>query len=847
MEKSFQQALREARKLGDQTMTVAHALQYLGMTAHYQGELSKAEDYFRQALAIEEKLAPGSLAATANIANLGMIFNERGDLTQAERYCRRALEVEEVLEPDTYNVAEQNLNLGSIALTRNDLAAAEKYYRHAWKVLQELDATPAYIVNVLSRLVEVALLQNDVTKAEDYLRQAPLASEPFYRSFVLIDLGDVARARRDFAKGQEYYVQALAVLEQFVPGTDYVATLLNKLGEVELEQGDLVRATEYYQRGRSLWEKLAPGSANYAESLAGLAQIARRQQRPEAVAQFYDQALDALESQNNHLGGSDDVRSGFRARYADYYKDYIGFLMDQKKPEKAFQVSERLRARTLLESLPFVRIPRTVDQTLSQQERELRESLDAKFSRHAQLLNVIHSESQRAALDKEINDLLVQYKEIEGQIRTSDPAYAALTQPQPLTANQVQQELLDANTLLLEYSLGEEHSYVFLLSQTAISAYELPKRAEIEAAAGNVYDLLTFSRRSLHGESELLRKRRLTRADAKADQAIASLSRTLLEPLAHQLTGKRLLIVSDGALQYVPFALLPLPQPSASRGVLPLVAEHEIVNLPSASVLSVLRRQELARKPAALAVAILADPVFAGRDDRLRLDAAVSETAIPKDAQDTNGNTDLDRSAAETGVSSDGIFPRLPFTRREADAVAAIAGNENVLEALDFDASKATALSPRLKDYRIIHFATHGMLNNDHPDLSGLVLSLVDRKGQSQDGFLRMLDIYNMELNADLVVLSACQTAIGKQVGEEGLMGLTRGFMYAGAPRVLASLWKVDDEATAAMMKKFYESMLRDHQTPAAALRAAQQWMRTQKAWQSPYYWAGFILQGEWK
>jgi len=192
-------------------------------------------------------------------------------------------------------------------------------------------------------------------------------------------------------------------------------------------------------------------------------------------------------------------------------------------------------------------------------------------------------------------------------------------------------------------------------------------------------------------------------------------------------------------------------------------------------------------------------------------------------------------------------FPRLPFTRREADAISSIAPKGDVTEDLDFDASKATALSAQLKDYRIVHFATHGLLNNEHPELSGLVFSLVDKQGNEQDGFLRMLDIYNMELNADLVVLSACQTALGKEIGEEGLIGLTRGFMYAGAPRVVASLWKVDDEATAELMKKFYEGMLRDHQTPAQALRSAQQWMRTQKPWQAPYYWAGFVLQGEWK
>jgi CHAT domain-containing protein len=149
--------------------------------------------------------------------------------------------------------------------------------------------------------------------------------------------------------------------------------------------------------------------------------------------------------------------------------------------------------------------------------------------------------------------------------------------------------------------------------------------------------------------------------------------------------------------------------------------------------------------------------------------------------------------------------------------------------------------------YRIVHFATHGILNNEHPELSGLVFSLVDKHGNPRDGFLRLYNIYNLNLEADLVVLSACQTALGKQINGEGLMGVTRGFMYAGASRVVASLWKVDDAATAELMKKFYSEMIKVGRRPADALRVAQLWMQKQERWRAPYYWAGFILQGEWR
>jgi CHAT domain-containing protein len=587
----------------------------------------------------------------------------------------------------------------------------------------------------------------------------------------------------------------------------------------------------------------------------------RRKQRLNEATQLYEQALNALETQSVRLGGDPEAHSSFRAKYSGAYTNYIDLLLVQGKTEQAFKVLERARARTLLEMLTQagIDIHKGIDASLLEQEHTLQRSLSSKSALHTELLNGVHTAEQVASLDKQLQELLDQYLDTETQIRTHSPAYAALTQPQPLSANEVQQQLLDTKTLLVEYSLGEERSYVFAVTPDSLDAYELPKRSAIEDAARHVYELLITRKLTVKGEEATERHARLASAEKEYSQTVAELSRMVLGPVTAKLQGKRLLIVSDGALEYIPFSVLPVPSSANSPHSVPLVAEHEIVNLPSASVLAVLRKEEVNRTQPSKAVAVLADPVFAAGDDRLlpanragqAVHDSVNKTASSSENTDSDllpdGPSDLDRSARDVGVSGDRMFLRLPFTRREAQAIQAIAQPGDVTEHLDFDASKTTALGPQLKDYRIVHFATHGLLNNDHPELSGLVFSLVDRQGKPQDGFLRMLDIYNMELNADLVVLSACQTALGKQIGEEGLTGLTRGFMYAGAPRVVASLWKVDDEATAALMKKFYEGMLREHQTPAHALRAAQQWMRTQKQWQSPYYWAGFILQGEWK
>jgi CHAT domain-containing protein len=251
-------------------------------------------------------------------------------------------------------------------------------------------------------------------------------------------------------------------------------------------------------------------------------------------------------------------------------------------------------------------------------------------------------------------------------------------------------------------------------------------------------------------------------------------------------------------------------------------------------------------------VAVLADPVFQEDDPRITVGANRGAKPVPPGGQDVaqieKVQKDLTRSAAESGWNGAGAgFGRLLETRSEAKAILRLVPPDQAKQAFDFDANKATATSPELANYRIIHFATHALFNNVHPALSGIVLSLVTADGTPQDGLLRLSEVYNLRLPAELVVLSGCQTGLGKSIRGEGLVGLTRGFMYAGAARVVVSLWKVDDKATSELMKRFYQGMLGQHLPPAAALRAAQMGMLQEKRWQSPYDWASFVLQGDWR
>jgi len=585
---------------------------------------------------------------------------------------------------------------------------------------------------------------------------------------------------------------------------------------------------------------------------------------------------------------SQALRASYFASIQQYFELNIDLLMrqrDQRPSENlaalGLEQSERSRARSLLEQLTEARADflRWGDPALIERLRYLQRQINVKAERKMQLANAKAAEDELLTVSKEVASLVIEREQVEAQIRAKKPRDPALTQPQPSSLKEIQQ-LLDENTLLLEYSLGSERSYLWAVTRTGLQSYELPGRAAIEKATRGVYDLL-ISRQPAPGQTEKQR-------DAQYWRQASALSRMLLKPVAGQLCAKRLLIVTEGVLQYIPFGALPAPETGRRRdgeterqgdgeterrrdretgrwidretrskgdrlsvspsprlpvSPTPLIVKHEIVNLPSASMLAVLRRETQKRTPPPKAIAVLADPVFEADD--LRVLAAQGKLKSPPQQQVASARST--QTFADQGLTRGAInLSGLPSTRREAEAIRRVAPADGMF-ALGFDANRAKVISPDLRQYRIVHFATHGILDSQNPELSAIVLSLVDQQGQPQDGFLRLHDIYNLNLPVELVVLSACDSALGREIKGEGLVGLTRGFMYAGAARVAASLWKVDDEATAELMAQFYGRMLNDRMSPTAALREAQVAIWRQPRWSAPYYWAAFVMQGEWK
>jgi len=564
--------------------------------------------------------------------------------------------------------------------------------------------------------------------------------------------------------------------------------------------------------------------AGEASSLTGLARLARAGGRLDEARTHIEAALERIESLRTAVARQ-ELRSSYLASKQDEYELYVDVLMQMHRRDPtagydraALEASDRGRARSLLDMLAEARadLRRDVSPEILERERTLQRELNARESARLQLLSGRHSDAEAAAIQKDVGALLAAYQGIQAQIRTASPRYAALTQPRPPHADEIR-ALLDTDTVLVEYALGEPRSYLWIVTDGTLRSVELPGRDAIEEPARRLHELLG------RGSQRVVR--------TQIRLAAADLSRMLLEPIGGELRRKRLLVVTTGVLQYVPFAML--PDPSPTRTGQPLIVDHEVAYLPSASMFKLLRDEHGAGAMTGRSVAVLADPVFDRSDPRAGRAAGRRG--------DVESARDVERAAAESGVMR---FERLVFSRQEAQTIAALAPRGQVLKALDFDASRATATTPKLGEYDIVHFATHTLINSAHPELSGIVLSLVDERGGGQDGFVRVHEIFNLRLAADLVVLSGCQTALGKEIRGEGLIGLTRGFMYAGVPRVVASLWNVKDSATSELMQRFYRGLLQTKLTPAAALRAAQVSMWRDPRWSAPYQWAGFVLQG---
>lgn len=823
--RAFQQALSFYRERGNRTEE-ARLLNEIGPTWRLMGEPDKAAECYQRVLHLARETGDRFTEVTA-LNNLGVVYY-RIDPQKALTFLERALAgwrelADPAREADTLqNLGESYILLGHLEESITLLSQALVLKRQVNDRRGEAGtlATLGW-AHYRAGDLAAALRAYDRSLAlrQETGDQRGEASTLDRRATVLAKLG---RKREALAS----YRAALAILQR-VGDRSNEGYVLVSLGELDEASGRAESALKSFAQALQRFQQTgdhygdAPASARW-----GRARVARQLGRLSLAQSEIEEALRIVESLHSEVQNR-AFRTSYLAARQDYYDLYVEILMARHEREpgqgweaKALEVSNRARARSLLQSLAEAQANHlaATEPALLAAAQSLETRIRARELRRLELLEEGPANREVAALERELSTLLLEYESLQGRIRSANPRVVALAHG-PLGIREIQQ-LLDPDTLLLWYALGPERSFLWVVGHDSIAAHPLAGRAEIEATARQVHDLLTNShKKGLREQARL---------------AAAVLSDMVLGPAAGRLGSKRLLIAADGALQYVPFAALPV----GGRRV-PLLTEHEIVRIPSAAVLALVRRGLAERRPAARTLAVVADPVFRRDDPRvLRRAGAV----VP--ARRSPPATAAERSAREVGMDG---FDRLVFSAAEAEAILALVPEPERLEALGFRASRAMVLSGELSRYRILHFATHGLLNERHPELSGVVLSLVDEEGRPQDGFLRVHDLVHLNVPAELVVLSACRTALGKEIRGEGLVGLAHGFLVAGAGRVLVSLWNVNDLATAELMERFYRHLLQDGMRPAEALRAAQLSMLREERWAAPYYWAGFTLQGEWR
>jgi len=851
----YEQSVEEFAALGDD-YEQARSLQSMSEMLGWANRLQEAQQGLERALPLWQR--SGDRAGESRcLDELAANHVRQGDSKTGLEIYAQALALRRALGPQPYSEGRIVNGMAIAQANLGDVPGAIGRYTEAMELARQSGDETAYAVALKNRAGQYSALGeterslHDLQDARARFRALGARREEGVAEFAI---GTTWRDQKRLDLAWQSFQRALPLLE--ATGEDRFAALaLDYMGLVRLEQGRpreaetlLDQALRRLQAGgdqrmaatvrmnqarvlaatgrvneartslvgtcatlRQLGDRFHEGECNYhlAEVELGGGQW------PEALAHV-GTAIRITEEMRGTIQASSE-RSAWIAAVHPQYELLAAVLLTlhAREPGKgwdaaALEASESARARALLEVLTAARVDvqSGVDSALLAVGKKLDERAEKARRALRSVLSREHKAEEADQLERELEALRVERESLEQKMRASSPRYAALVPAAPLSLAEIREKVLDDSTTLLEYLVGEKRSFVFAISRTQVEAAVLPGRKALQRTV-----------------SAVVRRWSDPGAVDDATGPAAALSRTVLGPVARALQGNTLLVVADGPLLGIPFAALPLPGGGGA-----LLDKYTLVSSPSASVVAALRSTREEARAEGPELAILADPVVEGR----------SVAEVPAGPQ----LAALVRALEDAGLNR---LEPLPGSRREAKRIASYLPPERVVTALGAEASRDTALGPEVARARIVHFATHALLDVRRPELSGIVVSERDAAGRPHNGFLSLADISSMRLSAELVVLSACRTGLGKEVRGEGLVGLTRGFMNAGAPRVLASLWKISDTATAMLMTRFYREMLEDDLAPAEALRTAQRALRTDRRTSAPQAWAGFVLEGDWR
>ena len=772
-------------RAGDGALQAA-ALAKQGNARFQSGALATAAARYRQALELAGADGDATTRAEA-LRGLGRVAREQGEFQQALDHYEEARGLQPTADLlNDLGVLHARF-LGDLEGGRELIAAARDGYP---------DDDPRRAVP-LNQLGQLAFEAGRRGEARAHFEAAlPLRQRRCDRAVTVARLAGVEAAELRGDEARRLVAEALELAGEAPcpkPATTHLLA-----GDAALALGDGRRAADAYRRCAEIGDRVGDRAAG-AWCLAGVARARRRlADLPGALAAGRAALELALRPRADVL--RTDLRMSYFSTVQELFDLVIGLSVDLGEDEEAWLFAERARARSLADLLAEADagLRRDAPPALVARERELRREVSALENRRLET----DDPDAAQALARRIEERLGELDRVGGELRRG----AALADPaRDLSLADLRRQL-DGNRLLLEYRLGKEASFLWLVGADTLSSHRLPPRGEVEALTRQARTRISGLRWPRHGHPA----------------ALCELSSLLLAAVADRLGDRPLVVVPDGALETFSFAALPDPRGDLDAGCAaaqPLVAGHQISYLPSAATLAVQRRRFADRRPAAGALALVADPVYAVDDERLPAAVRGSAGEPPRSLR------------------------RLRFAGDEARQIAALAPAGRVYRAVGADASLATVRSGVLADHRVVHFATHGELNPGRPLLSHLALSRLDARGRPTDGALYAHEIYGLELAAELVTLSACDTALGRQVRGEGLVaGLPRAFLYAGAARVVVSLWAVDDRSTRDLMVGFYRGLVVGR-PPAEALRQAQ--LSLYRQGRAPYHWAGFVLQGD--
>jgi len=803
------EALAIQERLAPESLDVAMTLNNLGNVASSRGLLDRAESFFRRSLALKETHSPSSLSLTNTMNNLGNVLRRRGRYAESEEVQRRGLEIRERLAPGSLAVAQALTNLAIVAEERGDLSGARTLYERGLALKEKLAPGSLEVAATLRGLGDVLLSERDHARAGELYRRARAItsarapkSGSHVESVFSLGLASLHAGRR--AEARVHFEESLALRRDLAGDDASTATILFQLARMAREDGDLERALSLQRRALDVRRSRQPGSRWEVESLHEMGRIERARGNPAAARAHYLAALEALDAQVRTLGGGEEAKSRFRGYFSELSSEAIELLLDQERPEEAFDVLERSRARAFLSllgqrDLDFgTEVPAALEERrrlLTGDEGRVRADL-ARLAPDA-----AGSEAER--LRGRLEEIRRAREALGAELKAASPRVAGLRDPAPLGARAARLSLPEG-TLLLSYSVGEKASVLFALSREAgLTTHRIP--------AG---------RPQLARDVEQLRRHVLRRRSGPADPAAVFerarvLHALLLAPVAGRLSAaRRLAVVPDGPLHVLPFGLL------VDEERVPLVSRVALSVAPSATALAELGRPRRPAGSSAPVVAAFGDPLY-----------PPAGTPSPADA------------AVRTLLGRGSLAP-LPATRREVESLSAVLGPA-VRPYLGAAATEERALEAG-REARILHFACHALLDDRNPLESALALSIPEAPASSRaNGLLQAWEVLEqMRLDADLVALSACETALGEEQGGEGIAGLSRAFQWAGARSVLATLWTVPDESTADLMKAFYSALARDVPRDEALREAQRAILARGSDAAHPYFWAAFELLG---